>query len=259
MGYGVIIVQTETLGAAWENAVFKMMTDGFDRWVEAPEYRTMTKDSPMFLMVSNPMKEPRLSSMAPISIKVAEEYATTLINGLPPEQENAFDYHYHSRLRCYPDCQIRAWLPNVSNEKEMEEFVQKTTGGKCVVKRIDQVQKAIDTLKKDLGRRSVVMQTWIPMRDLEKFTPQRKDTSSPCLVMIHPQVVEDKIHFNVVMKTNDLFSAWSGNAFAFTALQKYMAEQLEVEVGSYNHFSVAMQIYQDMYDRANKIVEKFKK
>jgi len=34
---------------------------------------------------------------------------------------------------------------------------------------------------------------------------------------------------------------------------------LEVEVGSYNHFSVAMQIYQDQYELANKIVEKFKK
>jgi thymidylate synthase (methanogen type) len=259
MGYGVKIVQAETLGEGWEKAVFTMMTEGFDRWVEAPEFRTMTKDSPMFLMISNPMKQPRLSSMAPISIKLAEEYANNLVNGLSPEKENSFDYTYYSRLRCYPDCQIRAWAPNVTNEKEMLDFVQKTTGGKCVVKRIDQVQKAIETLKKDLGRRSVVMHTWIPMRDLEKFTPQRKDTSSPCLVLIHPQIVEDKIHFNVVMKTNDLFSAWSGNAFAFTALQKYMAEQLEVDVGAYNHYSVAMQIYQDQYELANKIVEKYKK
>jgi thymidylate synthase len=61
------------------------------------------------------------------------------------------------------------------------------------------------------------------------------------------------------MKTNDLFSAWPGNAFAFTALQKYMAEKLEVGIGIYTHFSVAMQIYQDQYELANKIVEKYKK
>jgi thymidylate synthase len=38
-----------------------------------------------------------------------------------------------------------------------------------------------------------------------------------------------------------------------------MAEQLEVDVGAYNHYSVAMQIYQDQYELANKIVEKYKK
>ena len=256
MSYGPIIIKAETLGEAWEKAVVAMMQQGYDRWVEAPEYRMMTKDSPMFLMVSNPMKEPRLSSSSPVTRKIVEKYAHDLINGLPKEKENSFDYTYSSRLRCYPDCLVRASLPNVTeSEEEMKEFVSKISQGKCVVRRIDQVKKAIEIFKKDPTRRSVVMHTWIPMRDLEKFTLERKDTSSPCLLLIHPQLIEDKLHFFVVMKTNDLFNAWPGNAFAFTALQKYMAKEIGVEVGTYTHFSIAMQIYEDMFEQAKELLK----
>jgi thymidylate synthase len=115
------------------------------------------------------------------------------------------------------------------------------------------VKKAIETFKQDPTRRSVVMHTWIPMRDLEKFTMERKATSSPCLVMIHPQITEGKLHFFVVMKTNDLFNAWPGNAFAFSSLQEYMAKEIGVPIGTYNHFSVSMQVYEDMYDQARKL------
>jgi thymidylate synthase (methanogen type) len=256
MPYGVLIINAETLGEAWEKAVATMMKDGYDRWVEAPEYRTMTKDSPMFIMVSNPAKEPKLSPKAPLSLKLAEEYKENLINGLPKEKENSFDYTYFSRLRCYPDCIVRASLPSVTeSDAELQEEVNKISQGKCVVRRIDQVKKAIETFKKDPTRRSVVMHTWIPMRDLEKFTLQRKDTSSPCLVLIHPQIIEDKLHFYVVMKTNDLFNAWPGNAYAFSALQEYMAKELGVQVGTYTHFSVAMQIYEDMFEQARKLMK----
>ncbi len=251
--YGPIIVEAETLGEAWEKAVVSMMKNGFERWVGAPEFRTSTRDNPMFIMVKDPTKEPRLSSKAVEPRDMVEEYTKNFLEGMPAEKENAFDYTYYSRLRCFPDCKVRAWLPNVTDEKQLKEHVKKTSDGKCVIRRIDQVEEAIKIFKKDPTRRSVIMHTWIPLRDLTKFTPQRKESSSPCLVLIHPQLVEGKLHFNVVMKTNDLFNAWSGNAFAFSALQKYMAEKIGVDVGHYTHFAVSMQIYQDMYDTAKEL------
>lgn len=252
MGYHPIIIEAETLGEAWEKAVVSMMCNGFDRWVEAPEYKTTTKDCPMFIHVRSPMKEPRVSPKAPTSKEMLKEYAKNLIYGMG-EKEKEFDYTYYSRLRCYPDCKVRAWLPNVTkSEEELKEEVRKISNGKCIVRRIDQVKKAIEIFKRDPTRRTVVMHTWIPMRDLEKFGPKREDTSSPCLVLVHPQLVENKLHFNVVMKTNDLFSAWPGNAFAFTELQRYMAERIGVEVGHYTHFSVSMQIYQEAYEAVKR-------
>lgn len=249
--YAPIVVKAETLGEAWEKAVVAMMKKGYDRWIEAPEYKTSTKDAPMFIMVKNPMKEPRLSPKALTDKKMVEEYAKNLINGMPPEKENDFDYTYFSRLRKYPDLEIRGFLPNVPEKPEEFSNVK--------VRRIDQVEKAIEIFKKDPTRRTVLLSTWIPIRDLEKFGPKREKTSSPCLVIVHPQLVDSCLHFNVVMKTNDLFSAWPGNAYAFTELQKYMAERIGVKVGHYNHFSVSMQIYEEMYDTVRELFPEVEK
>lgn len=251
--YAPLVIEASNLGEAWELAVRAMMKRGFNRFVKAPEYQTWTKDSPMFIMVKNPLGMPMLSPKAPMTKEMAEEYANNLINGMPKEKENSFDYTYYSRLRCYPDCIIRASIPSVGSKEDDEKHVQKVSQGRCVIERIDQIEKAIEIFRKDPTRRSVVMHTWIPKRDLEKFSLERKDTSSPCVVLMHPQLVEESLHLNVVMKTNDLFNAWPGNAYAFVQLQKMMAERLGVGVGHYTHFSVAMQIYQDMYETAKGI------
>lgn len=252
--YKPLFVKAVNLGEAWEKAVRHMMADGYNRYVQAPEYQTWTKDSPMIIMVDNPMEEPRLSSKSPIARSMADEYVQSLIHGHTKDKENSFEYTYYSRLRHYPDCMIRAGLPHISeDEQETKDYVQKVSEGKCVVERLDQVAKAIEIFKKDPTRRTVVLHTWIPFRDLAKFTPERIDTSSPCLVIVHPQLVEEKLHFNVVMKTNDLFSAWPGNAYAFTALQKHMADEIGVGVGHYTHFSVSMQVYQEVFEAAKEI------
>ncbi|MCD6092954.1 MAG: hypothetical protein J7J38_02970 [Candidatus Aenigmarchaeota archaeon] len=251
--YQPIVIKAGSCGEAWELAVRAMMTRGFERFVKAPEYQTSTRDAPMFIMVENALAEPRISQKAPITLEMAKEYANNLIYGMPKEKENKFDYTYYSRLRCYPDCIVRAGAPNVASQDELNEYAKKISGGKCVIQKIDQVEKVIEIFKKDPTRRTAVMHTWVPMRDLTKFTPERKDTSSPCLVLMHPQLVQDKLHLNVVMKTNDLFNAWPGNAYAFIELQKYMADKIGVGVGHYNHFSVSMQIYQDVYDTAREI------
>lgn len=251
--YKPLIIEAKSLGEAWEKSVRTMMSSGYSRYVKAPEYQTYTMDSPMFIMVEDPLAEPRISPKAPMDIQMAEEYAKNYIEGMPKDQENSFDYTYFSRLRHYPDCPIRATLPAITTEEETRAHVEKVSGGKCVVRRIDQVKEAIEIFKKDPSRRTVVLHTWLPLRDLAKFTLERKDTSSPCLVILHPQLVEERLHFNVVMKTNDLFNAWPGNAFAFSELQRYMAKEIGVAVGHYTHFSVSMQIYADVYGAAREI------
>ncbi len=250
--YNTTIIEAKTLGEAWEKACVLVMKQGHDRYVQAPEYKIETKDLPLMIKVSEPFSEPRLSSKANANREQADEYAKKLIHGSGKEQENSFDYTYYSRLRCYPDCKVRAWLPSVTDsDEELATAVKKISpDGKCVVQRIDQVDKAIQILKKDPTRRTVVMHTWIPFRDLMKFGPKREDTSSPCLLLAYPQLVDGKLHMFVVMKTNDLYNAWPENAYAFTALQKHMADELDVAVGTYTHFSVSMHIYKDMYEEA---------
>jgi len=252
--YETKIIEAKTLGEAWEKACILMMKEGHPRYVQAPEYQIETKDLPLMIKVSEPFSEPRLSDKASTNKEQADDYAKKFIEGSGKENENSFDYTYYSRLRCYPDCQVRAFLPSVTDsDEELREQVKKISPeGKCLVQRIDQVEKAIKILKKDPTRRTVVMHTWIPFRDLMKFGPKREDTSSPCVLLFYPQLVDGKLHMFVVMKTNDLYNAWPENAYAFTALQKYMADELGVATGTYTHFSISMQIYKDMYEEAKK-------
>jgi len=247
--YFPIIIKSQTLSEAWQMAVTEIMKNGHDREVKAPEYRCWTKDAPMFIIVNKPMQEPRLHPLCPVPKENADEYMNHIIHGQPSaEAENQFDYTYFSRLRDYPECMNRADLPgrNVNDEELM-------AGKECNIRRIDQVQMAIDTLKKDPTRRSIVMNTWIVGRDSMKFG-KREKTSSPCLATMHPQIVDGKLHLFVTMKTNDLYNAWALNAYGFTGLQRYMAKELEVDVGSYTHFSVSMQVYEDMYEMANELM-----
>jgi len=254
MVYTPIIVHAETLAEAWEKACTTIMEKGHTRYVQAPEYQIETKDAPMFIVTTNPFKEPRISEKSDLTREHAEMYAKDLVNGTSKENENSFDYTYFSRLRCYPDCKVRAFLPSVTESQEelMSEVEKISPGQKCVVQRIDQVEKAIKVLQKDPTRRTVVMHTWIPFRDLMKFGPKRGETSSPCLMIAYPQLVDNKLHMFTIMKTNDLYNAWPGNAYAFTELQRYMAKELNVETGSYTHYSVSMHIYKDMYDEVKK-------
>ncbi|MBI5465352.1 hypothetical protein HY946_01950 [Candidatus Gottesmanbacteria bacterium] len=253
--YDTTVVDAKTLGEAWEKACKTMMKKGHKRHVAAPEYQIETLDLPMMIKVEKPMQEARLSRLAEDSREVVEEYSKSYVFGYKDsKKEKEFEYTYHSRLRCYPDCKVRAWLPAVSeNEKDLKAQIKEIIpNGKCVLQRLDQVDYAIKIFKKDPTRRTVVLSTWIPYRDLMKFGPRREDTSSPCLVLIHPQLVDNLFHFFVVMKTNDLYNAWPGNAFAFTSLQKYMADKIGVKVGTYTHFSISMQIYKDKWEEARK-------
>lgn len=254
--YNTTVIEADTLGEAWEQACKTIMLHGHERYVQAPEYKIETKDLPLIIKVKNPFQEPRISPKANMTKDQAEIYVKKLLEGSGKENENAFDYTYYSRLRHYPDCKVRAFLPAITDsDEELDQEKNKICEGKCVVQKIDQIEKAISILQKDPTRRTVIMHTWIPYRDLMKFGPKREDTSSPCLLIAYPQLVDNKLHMFVVMKTNDLYNAWPGNAYAFTALQKYLADRLGVETGTYTHFSVSMHIYKDMYEEAKKVFD----
>ena len=239
--YRPIIVEAKTLGEAWEEAVVKMATEGTPRFVEAPDYQTWTVDAPLFVYVEKPMEEPRVSPKLPMPRETLETYVKELLEGT--ERENDFDYTYYSRLRYYPEVLERGEVPNVPvNEDE--------GGGKIV--RVDQVKKAIEIFRRDPTRRSVVLTTWIVARDLEKFGKRAK-TSSPCAVIFHPQIVEGRLHMFVYMKTNDLFNGFPGNAYAFTAFQKYLADELGYGVGFYVHYTSSAHIYEEMFDLVEEL------
>lgn len=82
MPYSVKIIKADTLAEAWEKSVIEMMENGQERWVQAPDYLTSQMDSPFFILVENPLKEPRLHEKTPIEREQAMEYSRQLIHGI---------------------------------------------------------------------------------------------------------------------------------------------------------------------------------
>jgi len=141
-------------------------------------------------------------------------------------------------------------MPNMlMNPEDIERKKQEICGGRCVVQQFDQVKQTIELLKQDPTLRKACMHTWMPLKD-----ETEPDKHQPCLQMIQVRVNDGKLHFYVILKSNDLFNALPTNLIGFTALQKYMADELNLDIGSYTQFSISMHIYKDAFEIVNQIL-----
>ena len=76
-----------------------------------------------------------------------------------------------------------------------------------------------------------------------------------CLQSIHFCIRDDKLHMTVMMRSNDAVQATFMNAVGFIELQERVANELEVEVGSYTHIAYSFHAYENCFDKLEKYVE----
>lgn len=127
-----------------------------------------------------------------------------------------FEYDYHSRLCCYDG--------------------------------IDQIEYMIDKLTLHKTSRRAVAITWMPDTD-----EVRKDV--PCLQLITCNVRNDRLDMQVVFRSNDVLSAMGVNMYGLFYVQKYIAQSLLIDVGTYTHVIMCPHIY---HKRDENYLEAFK-
>ena len=78
------------------------------------------------------------------------------------------------------------------------------------------------------------------------------------------RVKDDKLIMQTTWRSRDLFRAWEANVNGMIRIQKYVADQLELEMGHYLDFSNSLHIYgntisevKDMFNRMKNRGEKF--
>jgi len=78
------------------------------------------------------------------------------------------------------------------------------------------------------------------------------------------RVKDDKLIMQTTWRSRDLFRAWEANVNGMIRIQKYVAEQLGVEIGHYLDFSNSLHIYgntisevKDMFERMKNRGEQF--
>lgn len=219
----IVYVYAKSLPEAWEKSLVELKNLGI---VIDTEYGEKSIDAPAAIVVEEPFSEPRvhLRGIVAGSLKGLLEYVDEVVYGVHDHLVEKFGYTYHERLFSYR-------LPN------------------GVV--VNQIEKIIEKLKKAPYSRRAQAITWQPWRDLETEHP-------PCLQRMWFRVIDNKLVLHVHMRSNDALKATYMNMYAFTELQKYIANQLGISVGHYIHVADSYHVYERDWKWFNTFVEQIK-
>ena len=223
MEVGVVYVEGENLPSAWEKSLIYLAEKGV---VIDTEYGEKSIDSPAVILVKSPYSEPRvhLKGIIAGSLKGLLEYVDEVIKGTHDYLVEKTEYTYHERL-----------------------FTYKLPDGRVV----NQIEKVIEKLRKVPHTRRAQAITWQPWKDLISEHP-------PCLQRLWFRVVNGGLVMHTHMRSNDALKAAFMNMYAFTELQKYVAQQLGVKVGYYMHIVDSYHVYERDWKWFYKFIEQIK-
>jgi len=108
----------------------------------------------------------------------------------------------------------------------------------------DQLDRAYQTLSKNPESRQVVLQIWDANVDLPKDDGKPRSEDIPCNIVAMLKVRDGALEWTQIMRSNDIFRGLPYNFVQFTAMQEIMAGWLGLNVGTYNHFSDSLHIYE---------------
>ncbi len=223
----------KAVDAVWHHgAVIRTQYDRKDEngaYIDPP-----SRDASAAIEISNPYQDPRYPAIAwsETGKYIAEimgakdhlvmpytELKEIIRRGAHVEAKR-WPYTYSQRLRAYP-------LP----------------GGGA----IDQIDCALERLRRDHTTRRAVMTTRVP--DIDCYLAD----DIPCLGEVHLRCQEDGgalvLHMTTYWRSRDLYKAWCDNVVALTFMQQAMARELErragreVRVGMYKDVSTSLHIY----------------
>jgi len=110
----------------------------------------------------------------------------------------------------------------------------------------DQLKKVLSVLLKTRHSRQAVLQYWDSNLDLPDPDPKSNDVA--CNLVSHLMIRGGKLEWLQVMRSNDMIWGLPYDCIQFTALQEIMAGWLNVEVGTYNHVSDSLHLYERHFD-----------
>ena len=224
-----IYVERDTMPEAWEEAVVKCWEHGdsvateYDR-PDAPNSR----DCSLFMVVRRPFQEPRIHKAFPGGLEDLEVYRQEVTLGIHDSwvdpEAGKWSYTYHQRL-----------------------FAYDLVTGEGETRRIDQFEYIIDKLARTPHSRRAQAITWKPDVD-----PVVDDPA--CLQRMWFRIFGDELRMNAHMRSNDAFKAAFMNMWAFTDLQRVVAEETgkrlgrELACGPYIHVVDSFHIYGSYFE-----------
>jgi thymidylate synthase len=104
--------------------------------------------------------------------------------------------------------------------------------------------EVIRMLVKDPDTRQAVLPCWNAADDLGHKAPD-----IPCTLGLMFYLRDGRLHCVTSMRSNDVWLGLPNDVFCFTAVQRLIADALEVDYGTYTHFVGSMHVYdRNVYD-----------
>lgn len=233
-----IFVERDTLPEAWEDAVLRCWQDGdrvrteYDQ-PQDPESR----DCAAFISVRDPFQEPRIHKAFPGGLENLEIYRQEVALGVHDHWvdpgSGKWSYTYHQRL-----------------------FAYDVSDGQGGARAIDQIAYAIEKLASAPHSRRAQAIVWKPDVD-----PGVDDPA--CLQRLWFRVFGDEVRLHAHMRSNDAFKAAFMNMWAFTDLQRHVAEEVgkrlnrPLRCGPYRHVVDSFHIYGSYFGEFEGFLKSF--
>ena len=115
------------------------------------------------------------------------------------------------------------------------------------------MEKQVPFIVQELRRNPSSRRAVIDIRDWEKDS-QSEDPA--CLQHLQYFIRDNKLHCKILFRSNDACKATFMNAFALVMLQKRIAEEVGVEVGSYTHRANSFHCYEKDFGLLKGYVER---
>lgn len=107
----------------------------------------------------------------------------------------------------------------------------------------DQLEKAYYALQGVPESRQVVIQIYDTRVDFPIDNGKPRDDDIPCNICSLLKVRQNKLEWSQVMRSNDVLLGMPYNFIQFTGLQEILAGWLNLDLGTYNHYSDSLHLY----------------
>lgn len=234
--FPVLSIEANTIAEGWEKAVVETWRRGaeiatqYDQPGDPP-----SRDVFLVLRVADPLAEPRIHMAFPGGIEDLEVYRQEVLDGVHDHwvdpEAGKWEYTYHERFAAY------------------------TVPGGPTVNQLDAVVEAL--AEAPHTRRAQVV-TWKAWMDMGIVDP-------PCLQRLWFRIFDDRLVLSASMRSNDAFKAAFMNMYAFTDLQREIAERVSarlgrsISVGPYVHTADSFHIYGSYFEEFRGFLESLEK
>lgn len=108
----------------------------------------------------------------------------------------------------------------------------------------DQLESAYKALQNIPESRQVVIQIYDTKMDFPIDDGQPRNDDIPCNICSMIKVRNNKIEWSQIMRSNDILLGMPYNFVQFTSLQEILAGWLEIDIGTYTHYSDSLHLYE---------------